>query len=67
VQAADDADAVESRFGRQPLIYYTNGYEHWFWDDQAYPPRRVEGSTPATNWRRWSAAAPERVRFAPNP
>jgi len=43
VQAAQYADALESRFGRRPLTYYTNGYEHWFWDDQAYPPRRVEG------------------------
>src|SRR5262249_40535266 len=31
------------RFGRRPLIFYSNGYEHWFWDDTNYPPRPVQG------------------------
>lgn len=45
-QARQYADALEARFGRRPLIYYSNGHEHWFWDDDeqvGYPPRRVEG------------------------
>ena len=26
------------------MIFYTNGYEHWIWDDAAgYPPRRGAG------------------------
>ena len=25
------------------MIFYTNGYEHWIWDDQMYPPRSVQG------------------------
>ena len=25
------------------MIFYTNGYEHWVWDDLRSPPRRVEG------------------------
>ena len=30
--------------GRRPVIFYTNGYETWLWDDAAgYPPRQVEG------------------------
>ena len=30
--------------GRRPVIFYTNGYETWLWDDAAgYPPRKVEG------------------------
>ena len=30
--------------GRRPVIFYTNGYEHWIWDDAAgYPPREVQG------------------------
>ncbi|MBL0888144.1 DEAD/DEAH box helicase family protein [Myceligenerans indicum] len=45
-QARQYADALEAAFGRRPLIYYSNGHEHWFWDDDertAYPPRRVSG------------------------
>ena len=31
-------------FGQRPVIFYTNGYEHWIWDDAAgYPPREVQG------------------------
>ena len=26
-----------------PIIFYSNGYEHWIWDDQNYPPRSVQG------------------------
>ena len=25
------------------MIFYTNGYEHWLWDDATYPPRSVQG------------------------
>ncbi|WP_396656276.1 DEAD/DEAH box helicase family protein [Microbacterium sp.] len=37
------ADALERAFGQRPLIYYTNGYRHWLWDDRRYPPREVAG------------------------
>jgi type I restriction enzyme R subunit len=42
-QAKLYADRLEATYGQRPLIYYTNGFEHWFWDDFRYPPRRVEG------------------------
>ena len=42
-QAKLYADCLENEFNRRPLIYYTNGYEHWFWDNLNYPPRRVQG------------------------
>ena len=42
-QAKLYADCLERQFGRRPLIFYTNGYEHWLWDDTRYPPRRVQG------------------------
>ncbi|MDD5206241.1 MAG: DEAD/DEAH box helicase family protein, partial [Desulfobacterales bacterium] len=29
--------------GQRPLIFCTDGYETWLWDDLAYPPRRVAG------------------------
>jgi type I restriction enzyme R subunit len=25
------------------VIFYSNGYEHWVWDDAMYPPRAVQG------------------------
>ena len=38
------ADALQQMHGRRPVVFWTNGYETWMWDDAAgYPPRRVEG------------------------
>ena len=42
-QAKLYADCLETQFGQRPLIFYTNGYEHWLWDDINYPPRQVQG------------------------
>jgi type I restriction enzyme, R subunit len=42
-QAKLYADCLEQQFSQRPLIYYSNGYEHWFWDDSAEPPRLVQG------------------------
>jgi type I restriction enzyme R subunit len=42
-QAKLYADCLETRFGQRPVIFYTNGYEHWIWDDAQYPPRQVSG------------------------
>ncbi len=42
-QAKLYADCLQTQFGQRPLIYFTNGYEHWFWDDSQYPPRPVQG------------------------
>ena len=42
-QAKLYADCLEKQFGQRPIIAYTNGYEHWLWDDTRYPPRSVQG------------------------
>ena len=42
-QAKLYADCLERQFGQRPLIFYSNGYEHWLWDDTRYPPRAVQG------------------------
>jgi type I restriction enzyme R subunit len=42
-QAKLYADCLEKQFGQRPVIFYTNGYEHWIWDDTRYPPREVQG------------------------
>lgn len=42
-QARLYADCLEAAYGRRPVIFTTNGYEHWLWDDKMYPPRPVSG------------------------
>jgi len=42
-QAELYADCLEQQSGQRPVIFYSNGYEHWIWDDTQYPPRRVQG------------------------
>jgi type I restriction enzyme R subunit len=42
-QAELYADCLEKQFGQRPIIFYSNGYEHWLWDDRRYPPRGVQG------------------------
>lgn len=42
-QAKLYADCLEQMTGRRPVIFYTNGYTTYLWDDVAYPPRRVHG------------------------
>lgn len=42
-QAKLYADCLEKMYGQRPIIFYSNGYEHWMWDDLAHPPRSVQG------------------------
>ncbi|PZG36671.1 restriction endonuclease subunit R [Spongiactinospora gelatinilytica] len=43
-QARQYATALEHKFGRRPVIFYTNGYQTWIWDDgNKYPPRPIQG------------------------
>ncbi|QFS52860.1 type I restriction endonuclease [Nostoc sphaeroides] len=42
-QAKLYADCLETQFGQRPIIFYSNGYEHWLWDNTNYPPRQVQG------------------------
>ena len=42
-QAKLYADCLEKQFGQRPVIFYSNGYDHWMWDDVNYPPRSVQG------------------------
>ena len=42
-QAKLYADCLEKQFGQRPVIFYSNGYDHWLWDDARYPPRKVQG------------------------
>ncbi len=42
-QAKLYADCLQSMEGQRPVIFFTNGYESWIWDDHKYPPRKVQG------------------------
>ena len=42
-QAVLYADCLERKFGRRPMIFTTNGFETYFWDDQSGPQRKVSG------------------------
>ena len=42
-QAKLYADCLEQMHGQRPVIFYTNGYQAWIWDDVAYPPRQIAG------------------------
>jgi type I restriction enzyme R subunit len=42
-QAKLYADCLEKQYGQRPVICYSNGYEHWMWDDLNHPPRAVQG------------------------
>ncbi len=42
-QAKCYADCIEKEFGQRPVIFYTNGFQSWMWDDLNYAPREVFG------------------------
>jgi type I restriction enzyme R subunit len=43
-QAKLYADCMENMFGRRPVMFYTDGFRTWLWDDSSeYPPRGVQG------------------------
>ena len=43
IQAGLYADCLERKFGRRPMIFTTNGFETYFWDDKDSPQRKVSG------------------------
>lgn len=43
-QARLYADSLEKSYGHRPVVFYTNGFDIWIWDDaQEYPPRKLFG------------------------
>ena len=43
VQAGLYADCLERMTGQRPVIFYTNGFSSWIWDDSFSSPREVQG------------------------
>ncbi|RJR08458.1 DUF4145 domain-containing protein [Candidatus Parcubacteria bacterium] len=42
-QAELYADSLEKTYGQRPIIFYSNGFKTWIWDDCNYPPRPIQG------------------------
>ena len=42
-QAVLYADCLERKFGRRPMMFTTNGFDTYFWDDRTAPQRKVSG------------------------
>jgi len=43
-QAQLYAEGLEKMHGQRPVIFYTNGFDIWMWDDaNGYPPRKLFG------------------------
>ncbi|WP_421947656.1 DEAD/DEAH box helicase family protein [Phaeodactylibacter xiamenensis] len=42
-QAELYANCLERMHGQRPIIFFTNGYENWIWDDTFYSARPISG------------------------
>lgn len=42
-QAKLYADCLEAMHGQRPIIFYSNGFQTYLWDDTFYPEREVSG------------------------
>ena len=43
-QAKLYADSLEEKYHHRPVVFYTNGFDIWIWDDaQNFPPRKLYG------------------------
>lgn len=42
-QAVEYANTIERDYKVRPVIFYTNGYEIWMWDDNNSEPRQIWG------------------------
>lgn len=43
IQAQRYADCLEKQYKVRPIIFYTNGFEYYLWEDRSYPERLVSG------------------------
>ncbi|MDB2158986.1 DEAD/DEAH box helicase family protein [Clostridium butyricum] len=42
-QAVEYANTIERDYGVRPIVFYTNGYEIYMWDDKYSEPRQIWG------------------------
>ncbi|MFK8186430.1 MAG: DEAD/DEAH box helicase family protein [Phormidesmis sp.] len=63
-QAKLYADCLEARYSQRPVIFFSNGYETWLWDDTQYPPRQVLGFLKKEELQRILFRRSNRKRFS---
>ena len=63
-QAKLHADCLEAMTNQRPIIFYTNGYDTWIWDDLFYPqslidhfPIAEKARTSRSRWTCWIRAS----------
>lgn len=64
-QAKLYADALERRFRRRPMMFTTNGFETYFWDDLSAPQRRVFSVFSQDDLSRRMQRRDEKINFPP--
>lgn len=62
-QAQLYADCLERKFGRRPMIFITNGFETYFWDDQTSPKRQVSGIFSKNDLQKLMSRRTERLKL----
>jgi type I restriction enzyme R subunit len=63
-QAKLYADCLAAQFGRRPIIFYSNGYQHWLWDDTNHVPRQVQGFLEKSELELWIQRRDTRLSLA---
>ncbi len=73
VQAQHYVDGLEKEFGQRPVIFYTNGYDIYIWDDaKGEVPRRIYGfysmdSLQRCVWKTGQQVNKKLAEFGPKP
>lgn len=70
MQAKYYADGLEKMYGQRPLIFFTNGYDLYLWDDaKTEPPRKLFGfySKDSLEYALFQSNQRERILAALNP
>jgi type I restriction enzyme R subunit len=62
-QAKLYADCLEKQHQQRPFIFFTNGYDTWFWDDGNYPERKVYSVFSKEDLQRLMNRRSQRISF----
>ena len=65
-QAQLYADCLEQKFGRRPMLFTTNGYTTYFWDEQSGPQRAVSGVFCKEDLQKLMNRRTEKKRWTPS-
>ncbi len=71
IQAQRYADSLEKQYGVRPVIFYTNGFDYYIWDDKSYPERMVSGiytkeDLESLNYKRKNKKSLQNIKINPD-